>query len=239
MNGITQGQLARYIASSTNKKTGSDVTYVTLMSCDKSCALYNNGCYAQNYPMRFHVAPLDEEGATSTDIAKAEARAIDESYGGGDVPKGTALRLHVSGDARTKSAAKTLGEAVKRWRGRGGEHCWTYTHAWKKVPRSAWTESISILASIERAEDAKEVLAQGYAPAIVVADFPKAGKAFEAGGVKFVPCPAQIAEDKTCADCRLCWDADRLAKKNMGIAFEAHGSKANTVKRHLAVLQEA
>lgn len=233
------GQLAKYVPTSSNKKTGSDVTYVTLMSCDKSCALYDNGCYAQNFPLRFHVDPLDKDGATSRDIALAEAKAIDESYKGGPVPEGTALRLHVSGDAKTKTAAKMLGDAVGRWKARGGDRCWTYTHAWRKVPRSAWTENVSVLGSIEKASDGKAVLEQGYAPAIVVADFPKAGKAFEEEGVKYIPCPAQVNHDRTCADCRLCWDADKLAKKNTGIAFAAHGPRTKAVKRALTVLQGA
>jgi hypothetical protein len=230
------GQLAKYVVASTNKKTGAtDVTYVSLQSCPECPFAGGEGCYAENYPAAFTVAPLAREGAKTSDIAKAEADAIDASYNGGKVPYGRALRLHISGDSRTKTAAKTVSAAVKRWQGRGGGPAWSYTHAWRKVPKEAWG-TISVLASVEQAVEAKEAFEHGYAPAIVIDTFPNGPKSFVKDDVRFIPCPAQTS-DKTCDQCELCWDADALHKRKTGIAFEAHGTKTKVIKRRLAVLQ--
>lgn len=222
--------VAIFVQLSSNKKIGdAAATYVsTRASCPK-CPLQGRGCYAETGRMGIHVAKLNAaaEGVSRLQAARAEALAIDQ----GAVLGGLPLRLHVAGDAATRGAAKIVAAAAERYRARGGGQPWTYTHAWRRVPRAAWS-SVSVLASIERVEDGTKALARGYAPALVVAEHASA-KAYEAGGVHWVPCPEQT-RGITCSECRLCFNADALRQRSTGIAFAAHGSSR---KRVLTVLQ--
>lgn len=234
---------AIYVSESGNTKiNGSkkvDATYTSIKtSCPKSCPLMGEGCYAELGPVGIHSNRLDKEakGNSPLDTARAEAKAIDESYKGGVVPTGRDLRLHVAGDSRTLAGTRLINKAIKRWKQRGGGAVWSYTHAWKHVPRTEWSQ-VSILASVSNVQEVPEARAQGYAPAIVVPQF-DGDKAFQLDGcnTKFIPCPAQT-RNVGCTDCRLCFNADRLHAGNFGIAFEVHGARKNNVKRHLTVVQ--
>lgn len=222
--------VAIFVRLSSNSKIGvAAATYVsTKASCPK-CPLQGRGCYAESGRMGIHVARLNAaaEGVSRLQAAQAEAQAIDQGAVLGALP----LRLHVAGDAATSQAAKIVAAAAARYQARGGGQPWTYTHAWRKVPRKAWGR-VSVLASIERIEDGAKALTHGYAPALVVAAHASA-KAYEAGGVHWVPCPEQT-RGITCSECRLCFNADALAERHTGIAFAAHGVSR---KRVLTVLR--
>lgn len=234
---------ALYVSESGNTKiNGSkkvDATYASIeASCPKTCPFKGEGCYAQVGFTSITTHRLDRqiEGMSAFEVAKAEANEIDNSYGGGSVPAGRDLRIHVSGDARSPGAAKVLAKAVDRWKARGGGDVWSYTHAWRLVPRSAWG-NVSVMASIESTTDVKQAMSQGYAPAIVVDHF-DGDKAFKIGSckTKFIPCPAQT-RSVGCTDCRLCFNTDALRKRNSGIAFAAHGPGKGKVKRALPVVK--
>ena len=162
---------------------------------------------------------------------------IDNCYGGGQVPTGRALRLHVAGDSRTVAGSRAINKAVGRWKARGGGDCWSYTHAWAYVPKSVWS-NVSVLASVESTSEVSAARAQGYAPAIVV-DHHTTDKAIQLPGseTKFIPCPAQTRE-VGCSDCKLCFNTDRLFEGNLGIAFAVHGTQTNKLKRHLQVIAD-
>jgi hypothetical protein len=178
----------------------------------------------------------EAEGMSPLQTARAEAKAIDNSYNGGIVPSGRDLRIHVAGDSRTVTGSKIINKAIGRWKQRGGGDCWSYTHAWKAVNREEWS-NVSMLASIDSIADVNAARKQGYAPAMVVEDF-DSPKAFKVDGcdTKWIPCPAQTKE-VGCSDCRLCFDANRLFEGNYGIAFAAHGVKKNAIKRRLNVIK--
>jgi hypothetical protein len=147
--------------------------------------------------------------------ARAEAQAIRE------LPAdGRALRLHVSGDARTPRAARILGSAVTAWRAAGGGPAWTYTHAWARVPRAAWGAAVAVRASLNRLGDARRAMRRGYRALAAVfseAEFDAAaGRRFAAAGVAWVPCPEQSGRAASCAACRLCW------RERIHIAFRRH-----------------
>lgn len=234
---------ALYVVDSGNTKImGSkkvDATYTSIeTSCPKSCPLKGDGCYAQLSFVGMQSRRLDNEavGLSPIQVARNEAAAIDSSYKGGSVAEGRALRLHVAGDCRTIASAKLVNSAVGRWKIRGGGDVWSYTHAWKNVPRSAWRH-VSILASVTNVSEVAAARAQGYAPSIVVPEHPsERAYALEGSDVKWIPCPAQT-RDIGCTDCRLCFNANRLFQSNMGIAFAAHGIKKNNIKRRLTVVQ--
>ena len=233
---------AIYVSDSGNTKImGSkkvDATYVSIKaSCPKSCPLMGKGCYAQLSFVGITTHRLDEgaAGFSPLQVARAEAKAIDESYRGG-VPTGRDLRLHVAGDSRTVTGTRIINKAVKRWKERGGGDVWSYTHAWNQVPRNEW-DQVSILASVTTVEEVPAARQQGYAPAIVVPEHPSE-RAYQLEGydTKWIPCPAQT-RGVGCSDCRLCFNADRLYDGNFGIAFAAHGVKKTSIKRHLAVVK--
>jgi hypothetical protein len=234
---------ALYVSNTSNSKVAGnkkvDATYASIeATCPKTCPLKSNGCYAEVSFVAITANRLAKagRGLTPLQVARAEAREIDSSYAGGAVPKDRALRLHVSGDARTIESAKVLSKAIDRWKKRGGGKVWSYTHAWRQVPRSAWG-NVSVLASIESVKDVAAVQAQGYVPAIVV-DHHISEKAYKLPGsdIKWVPC-LQQTRDISCSDCRLCFDDKKLKAIGAGIAFAAHGAGTNKVKRRLQVIK--
>jgi hypothetical protein len=233
---------AIYVSESGNTKLmGSkkvDATYASIKAtCPSSCPLRDEGCYAQTSYVGMINWRLDRRarGGSPLALARAEAKCIDDAYEGGAVPTGRAMRLHVSGDSRTMAGTAILDRAVGRWKARGGGACWSYTHAYRHVPKSFW-RNVSTLASIESASEAEGARAQGYAPAIVVPYHPS-DKAYTLPGsdTKFIPCPAQT-RGVGCSDCKLCFNADRLYEGNFGIAFAVHGVRKEKAKRHLNVV---
>jgi len=229
MNGV------KYVESSQNSKIGdADATYVSIKgSCPVSCPLKGGrGCYAETSYTGILVRKLDIEtiNLTPTEIAEAEAEAIDKSYKGKTLPMGRKLRLHVCGDCREQEGARIVNEAVGRWLKRGGEVCWSYTRAWDIVPRDVWN-NVSILASVSSVIQALEAREQGYIPAIIIDKY-NGEKSFildNVTDIKFIPCPAQTKHIK-CIDCGLCMRVDSLYKQGRGIAFVAHGSKRKQTK---------
>ena len=230
-----------YVKSSGNAKLSRrgnvDATYASVeATCPDTCAAKGTYCYAQTGHVGITVQRLDRAatGHTAVALAMAEASAIDAAR----VAPGQLLRVHVSGDSRTRRGTRAIAAAVARRRERGGGHAWSYTHAWRTVTRDDWG-CVSTLASVESPRDVAKVRARGYAPAIVVDKFPSA-RAFtvpgDETGTRFVPCPAQT-RDVTCDDCRLCLQDQRLFASGRGIAFEAHSQNAAKARRHLAVVQ--
>jgi hypothetical protein len=237
MNGAT------YVEDSGNRKImGSkkiDATYVSIeASCPKSCPLKGEGCYAELGYTGYTTHRLDDEaeGFTAIQAARAECSVIDSAYNGGQIPKGRDLRLHISGDSRTITGTRIINAAIARWKNRGGGSCWSYTHAFSHVPRKDWS-NVSVLASIDNVGQVEEARKQGYACAILVSEHPSE-KAYRLPGsdVKWIPCPQQT-RSIGCADCRLCFNSERLFESNMGIAFAAHGVMKNQIKRHLTLVK--
>lgn len=248
----TEKIVAKFVADSANRKISNkehkvSTTYVSIKaSCPSSCELRDKGCYAQSGLMNIHLLKLDKNHKyhRADSAAVQEAQLIESSFDEKDIPQdgakgGRDLRIHGFGDARTKRAATRLGKAATNWVSRKGGSVWTYTHAWKNVPRSLWGKDVSVLASIDSMADVSAAKAQGFAPAVVVSEFKNGAKVWEENGIKWIPCPAQInKEDMTCVKCRLCFRDEFLNKNNMGIAFASHGSgKTKINKRLLNVIQ--
>lgn len=218
---------------SSNKKLGKKIaaTYASVeATCPSTCKLKNNGCYAQLGFVGIYNSRLTKAAKkgryNSLEISKMEAKLIDESFKGGAVP-GTSLRLHVSGDVRTQNGVRHLAAAARRFKARGGNKVWTYSHAWKKLPKPLW-DGISVLASVDSTKEAAEALAAGYAPAFVVSEF-ESEKAYMVDGIKGIPCPEQT-RGVPCEDCGLCMNADLLAKNQSMILFAIHGARKDKFK---------
>lgn len=212
-------------------------------TCSSACPFKDAGCYQQAGRSRQVAAQLDEAatGSTADEVMMAEADLIDGSFRRGPVPQdgargGRDLRLHVGGDVGSGRGAELLAGAADRWHARGGGVVWTFTHAWRDIPRAAFGR-ISVLASVEVAQDIEVARRAGYASAIVVGEFPS-DKAFALPETmaKVIPCPAET-RSTTCVECRLCLNADSLLKRNQAIGFAAHGGGARQVRQTLAQLR--
>ena len=211
---------------SENSKIGpASTTYVSQMSCPSLCPLRGSGCYGEDFHVGAITRKLNETAQkyvlSPLQLARAEAREIDKLSGKRD------LRVHTVGDCRTATSAKLVASAMRRYRKRGGRAAWTYTHAWLLVPRLAWGQE-SVLASCESTYEAKWAMTEGYAAALIVADFAQPS-VYRADGLKILPCPAQVRDDVTCVSCRACFHADSLLRTNTVIAFRAHGSGRSKV----------
>lgn len=217
-------------------------TYVSIeATCPDTCSFKRRGCYIDTGFTKRLASTLDVEAQdrSAFEVILEEVALIDRAFALG-MPQdgargGRDLRLHVGGETPSAGAAVLLAEAAGRWRARGGGSVWTFTHNWRSIPRAAFG-SISALASVETPAQADQALAAGYAPALVVSEFPRGRKAFTTGGVKLVPCPAESGE-RTCVECRLCFDDKVLAARGTGIAFKAHGAGADQVRTQLGVLR--
>jgi hypothetical protein len=220
------------VKKSKNSKLGANIsaTYASIeKTCPDSCGLKGKGCYAQTGYVGITNARLNKSGQSDPSrIAREEAILIDQSFDSKSAG-GKIIRLHVSGDSRTRKGTTYLANAAKRFLQKGGEFVYSYTHAWKTVPRKFWGK-VSIMASCDSFADANLAMKSGYAPTTVVQKFPST-KAFTVPGssVTWIPCPSQTI-DRTCSQCKLCMRADYLHSKQMGIAFEAHGSSKKKIK---------
>lgn len=229
--------LAIVVQKSANVKIGDvSTTYLGTVSC-VDCAYRHTtkegdeGCYAENGMVGIHVRRLNRavraSHASPIRQAEAEARGID-----GLKARGQPLRIHTSGDCPTREAAEIVADAAERFVARGGGTPWSYTHAWRRVPRKAWG-SVSVLASVETLADAARATRRGWAVARVVPKF-SSHKAWLEGGIRWIPCPAQTRDDVTCSTCRLCLNDDKLRAIGAGVAFEAHGSSKRKAAEKVA-----
>lgn len=225
-----------YIKSSGNSKTGKvDAVYSPIANTCPSCPLKDKLCYAQLSFVGFTNTRLEKAcaGESAVSVAKQIAAEIDTAR---KDPKGIKLRLFVSGDSKTIRGSRIINAAVGRFKSRGGGAVWSYTHAWKHVPRDAWS-NVSILASVSNIAEADKAFTRGYAPAMVVTEF-ESERAYTMAGsdIRWIPCPAQT-KNVSCDDCGLCMNASRLEDERMGILFLAHGPRAKKFKRSLKVVR--
>ena len=175
VNVTARGLAARFIAAARNPKLGPvryeeartrrracrtairvACTYVSTVTCPETCRFKRSGCYAVAGFTKLLMNRLDAAavGLSAEDIILQEIRRIDDAFGGGRVPQdgargGRDLRLHVGGDVGSVASARMLAMAARRWRLRGGGTVWVTTHLWRVIPRRAWGEAISVLASVE------------------------------------------------------------------------------------------
>lgn len=217
-------------------------TYASISATCPECTFRDAGCYAQAGFTGHLVRSLDR---AATDVgadnaAAEEAGLLDLAQNAGPIPQdgargGRDLRLHASGDVRTSAGASSLGAAASRWVARGGGAVWTYTHAWRQVPRAAWGAVINVLASVEHPSDVWQAHRRGYAAAIVVPSHPSE-RAYSLGGVTVVPCPYET-RSVTCVRCRLCLNADGLRDRGTAIGFAVHGQHHKRAQRQLQVVR--
>ena len=205
-----------------NSKTGSiSVMHAAQGTCPNSCPLKDGGgCYAEGGFQAFTTRRLNRATVRRpVDVARREAELIDGLTGK------RALRVHVVGDCRTAPAARHVGAAMVRHTEKHGKRAWTYTHAWRDVPASAW-QGASVLASCENAEQVRQAKARGYTRTCMITAEHR-GRMYEADGLHVVACPNQLRAGTQCIDCNLC-----AADHGLTVAFAAHGAVEKT-RAHL------
>lgn len=211
------------VEKSGNSKVGRvSATYAPFQTCPKSCAI-KEFCYAKHGPISMHTRRITESanGIPLRKVFELEAEGIQALSG--KLP----LRLHVSGDCPGAEYASLIGEACLEYQKKHGSPVWTYTHAWRDVPRDAWGTGVSILASCITLEEVADARDLGYATAMVVPFLPK--RPFKIGGTSFVPCREQ-AIGLQCIACKLCFK-ERLQRV---ILFQAHGARKNPLIRFIS-----
>lgn len=209
-------------------------TYTSIeATCPDSCQFKRSGCYVREGAPTV-MRPLDEaaRGYPALQVTEIEAQILAEAWPTG-VPQdgrrgGRDLRLHVGGDVSCSTGTRLLAGAVEGLQGRGLGSAWTYTHRWARISRRAWGP-ISVLASVDSIEQAIRAIGGGYVPAIVVREFPSPKRIADhrlPGGWSWIPCPYEASPRRpTCAECRLCLDAEGLAQRRTGILFRGHGRR--------------
>lgn len=199
-------------------------TSVPQQTCDDSCPLKRNGCYAESFRQGIHTHRLNKKAKTlklglgrlRIALAKQEARGIDQLTGT------RKLRVHVVGDCSDKTSAGIVGAAMVRHQAKSGKAAWTYTHSWRHVDLKHWNGA-TVLASCEKPSQVAEARAKGYQCVLITPDHPS-NKVYEYHGVKVLPCPAQFlynGERKvTCEDCSICQRPEMLKERNLVVGFQ-------------------
>ena len=207
---------------SKNSKTGLvSATYAPIQSCPESCPFLNSGCYAQTGPTGIHLNRMNKAARECKkerpiDIARIEARRIKELTGQ------RPLRLHVVGDCKTARAASIVARASEEYHSRHGQSVWTYTHAWKEIPREKWG-NVSVLASCETLKECRHAMERGYAASIVrIKPF---DNEFNWKGLKLSPC-MELTNGAKCNACQRCWGDKSLRDNKKVICFFPHGPMA-------------
>ena len=207
--------------SENTKLGGMSTTYAAKGSCPASCPLLKSGaCYGNMGPIA-NVWKM-VSGSNPVAIAKEEAAKIDGLSGDRN------LRIHTLGDAKTPEAANIVSEAAERYMKRGKRIAFTFTHAWRTVPRTKWGK-VSVIASCETAEDVIKARGLGYATALIVPEH-KQATAYVHEGLKVIPCPQQTGRSPSCQKCRLCLHDDKLKAAVVTIQFHAHGPSKKVKK---------
>lgn len=211
---------------SSNIKTGPIAVSTTSKdSCPSTCPLKGNGCYAESGPLLLHWNKVSDSSRgidlqTFIDALKT-------------LPEGSCFRHNQAGDLPHYSGFinyKEL-EAITEACAERKLIAWTYTH--HKVDNShnveviqkANTDGLTVNVSAHSQQHALDVYRKGM-PAVCIVPKDTQVNTWCNDGVKFVVCPAQTKANKTCADCKLCANAERTCV----VAFKAHGTQAKKVE---------
>ena len=193
------------VALSDNRKTGpmANIYRTVGTTCPSSCPLLERGCYAKKWPVTFQSKRALEStldfGAFLDNVRRENPSKI--------------VRLNVSGDVfkDDRVDVEFLNELIAGAKNNPDITIYGYTRGFEKVHEAGFTPdkfpaNLTLLASVDSAEDAAKAKALGWKYARVERDYDK-----EAGKDE-VLCPIDAAKAKgkepktTCARCKLCFD---------------------------------
>jgi hypothetical protein len=204
---------------SSNPKTGKiPVSTTAKDSCPPACPFMNNGCYADNYPLRGHWDKVSD-GTRGDDwptfIAKVSA-----------LPDGI-WRHNQAGDlpgVGNKIDAGMMRDIVTA---NGGRMGFTYTHKPMNLKQNrdavahANANGFRVNLSANTLAHADELVALAIGPVCVVLDA-KEGERHDTvtpAGNRVVTCPATYRDDVTCSSCKLC-----ARSRDVIVGFPVHGA---------------
>jgi hypothetical protein len=241
---------ATAVENSKNSKIGlMSATSVSQVSCSDGCKLkkyvvvpvgkptkklckisYQRACYANHGTQAWTTNRLNKEAAaenlTPLELAREEAAAILTLTGK------NWLRIHVVGDCMTDEAALIVSSAAAAHKSKHGQGAHSYTHVWRSVKRESWQE-VSVLASCESFDEAKQAMVLGWAPAVVLTEKHSSPKAYKVDGMNVIPCPQQTGKSKDCLACGLCLNDAKLRAMKAVIAFEPDDQTEKAVNQSL------
>jgi len=220
--------LSRY---SRNGKTGPiPVSTSPRSTCPDTCPFKSNdqdkeagGCYAENYPIRFHWQAVscgkrgDPWPVFCDRIKRLPSRQLWRHNQAGDLP----------GDGVQINAAQ-LQQLVKANRGRRG---FTFTH----YPMNDNNQALIYLAnaagftinlSADNLAHADELTDLELGPVVVALAEYQYKPTTTPAGRPVIICPASLSDTINCDSCGLCYRADRPI-----IGFPAHGARKSIVTR--------
>jgi len=217
---------------STNSKIGPiPVSSSQRSTCSPTCPFLKNGCYGENYPMKFHWDKLDsgERGVPMADFFRLIAA----------LPPAQLWRHNQVGDIVANGgriSRRFLRGLIAANRGKRG---YTYTHHRLDLGenlaliRQANRQGFTVNVSTETEAAADRAVAAGL-PAVVAVPSTETRTAWSTpAGNRVVVCPAQ-REGSTvdCATCQLCY------KRPAGlvVAFLAHGTSKAKANAAIAVV---
>ena len=194
----------------TAKKLGDmHVTHASQATCPQDCPFY---------PVIEGDIMGQEREELALILAEVEAEYIDNFSGKRNA------RIHVVGDCQTIATANVVGSAMVRFEERTGKTAYTYCHAWRTVPYSAWMGA-RVLASCETAEDIRiATKVMGYPSAEWTYMEHTSRKVHERDGIKVLPCPNNFNLQVTCDKCMLCANVTMLKEKELVIGLHGHGA---------------
>ena len=215
---------------SSNAKTGPIAVSTTSRdSCPSSCPLKGNGCYAESGPLLLHWNKVSD-GSRGFDLT-AFIDALKT------LPEGSCFRHNQAGDLPHNNglinahALELIADACAERKLKA----WTYTHHSVEnmnntvmIKRSN-NVGLTVNVSAHSQQHAVDVYRKGM-PAVCIVPKDTQVNTWCNDGVKFVVCPAQTKANKTCAECRLCANANRACI----VAFKAHGTQAKKVESTIA-----
>ncbi len=216
---------------SKNKKIGEIPASMTEReSCPPDCPLKDNGCYADNWPLRLHWNKVPQKGLSWGDFVNV----VDA------LPAGTLWRHNVAGDLpRRKDGgihSRKMGALVKANK---RKPVIVYTHhdtvrdsRSAKIISSANSDGFTVNLSANNPAHADELADLGIAPVVTLLPSDAPTRSFTPRGKVIIACPAEDNDSVTCKSCGVC----AVASRKSIIGFRAHGSrkkKANLIASDL------
>lgn len=199
-------------------------------TCPSTCGMLpenGGGCYAGTGNVGIHSR---QSGYDPTD-AVAVYRFVQGLWDGATV------RHHVSGDFFLGSEPDLpyIRSMAAAHRERPGVTGFTYTHGWRQIAPVEFGDAgeLSVNASCESVEEAREARALGWKSVVVVVPSTENRRSWKEGELHFTLCP-NVTTGIGCVACRLC----ALKDRDTVIAFPAHGSLKKRVDARLEALTQ-
>lgn len=210
---------------SSNRKTGPiPVSTTSRDSCPTSCALRENGCYAEHGPLRLHWDKVShgERGMNILEFCDKVRR----------LPRGQLWRHNQAGDLPGDGVNINMIHLNEIAMANAGKRGFTYTHyrgaknmaIVRQINQSGFTINLSANSPAE----ADKLLVWGLPVTAVIPSDER--PTHTPGGTRIKLCPAQVKDAVSCWNCGLCAKADR----SYVIGFLSHGTgmrKADIIAR--------